>query len=137
MSKSTSANKATIAPLTHSLAPGMRPERGAALFAHTCVFLVASGMMSETLTPGKAVPGALAREVLGERAIKWHLGRGNLERTSAGIVLTEVGAMHFAIRGADPELVDAYAAILTRGEPSSVAIPAVKKAEFIHPLNKA
>lgn len=103
--------------LTHALIPGVRPERGSRLFAHTVAFLTLAGMPE-----GRAIPQATAKKVIGETAVKYHKAAGRFEDTAEGIKLTESGRAFFATRGASAEYVAAYMSALSGGDvPESVA----------------
>lgn len=89
-----------------------RPKAGAALFAHTAAFLELSG-----LNAGAAYPKAKAVQVIGQTAVKYHAGNGNIEQTAEGVKLTDKGRAFFAARPAvDKELHAAFVEVLTEGK---------------------
>jgi hypothetical protein len=103
--------------LTHFIQDFARPKHGAALFAHTQVFLDLSGIAG-----GKAYPRSKAAQVIGSTAVKYHLSNTNLEATSEGLKLTDKGYMFFSARPTvDPELVKAFTDVLTTGHLNAVA----------------
>ena len=89
-----------------------RPKAGAALFAHTAAFLELSG-----LNAGQAYPKSKAVQVIGQTAVKYHAGNGNIEQTAEGVKLTDKGRAFFAARPAvDKELHAAFVEVLTEGK---------------------
>lgn len=89
-----------------------RPKAGAALFAHTAAFLELSG-----LNAGTAYPKAKATQIIGQTAVKYHTGKGNIEQTADGVKLTDKGRAFFAARPAvDKELHAAFVEVLTEGK---------------------
>lgn len=89
-----------------------RPKAGAALFAHTAAFLELSG-----LNAGAAYPKAKAVQVIGQTAVKYHAGNGNIEQTAEGVKLTDKGRAFFAARPAvDKELHAAFVEVMTEGK---------------------
>lgn len=93
-----------------------RPQRGAALFAHTQAFLDLSGIAA-----GGAFPRAQCVQVLGSTAVNYHLSKGNFEETSHGIALTAQGYSFFIARNVQPELFEAYKQVMTDGKPNEKA----------------
>lgn len=97
--------------LAYAIADYARPKAGAALFAHTAAFFALSG-----INEGKAYPKAKAVQVIGQTAVKYHTGNGNLEHTAEGVKLTDKGRAFFAARPAvDPELFAAFESVLSTG----------------------
>lgn len=89
-----------------------RPKAGAALFAHTAAFLELSGMNA-----GQAYPKSKAVQVIGQTAVKYHAGNGNIEQTAEGVKLTDKGRAFFAARPAvDKELHAAFVEVMTEGK---------------------
>lgn len=89
-----------------------RPKAGAALFAHTAAFLELSG-----LNAGAAYPKGKATQVIGQTAVKYHTGKGNIEQTADGVKLTDKGRAFFSARPAvDKELHAAFIEVLTEGK---------------------
>lgn len=89
-----------------------RPKAGAALFAHTAAFLELSG-----LNAGQAYPKSKAVQVIGQTAVKYHAGNGNIEQTAEGVKLTDKGRAFFAARPAvDKELHAAFVEVMTEGK---------------------
>jgi hypothetical protein len=107
--------------IKHALVKFARPQSGARLYAHTAAFLKASGLQS-----GGAIAEAIATEVLGTTAVKYHASMGTLEHTTDGLVLTDFGKDFFAARhDVSPALEAAYLEVLVEGK----ANPAVVKAQ--------
>lgn len=97
--------------LKHFIVDFARPKHGGALAAHTQVFLDLSGIAA-----GRAYPKAKAVQVIGSTAVKYHLGKENLEATTEGLKLTDKGYAFFSARDTvDPELVKAFTEVLTKG----------------------
>lgn len=123
----TKANKDhALAAIKYTLQAGTaRPQRGAALFAHTVGFFQASGMLINI-----PAPLAMARTILGDTAINYHVRKGNLAKTEAGLTLTDDGMNFFAIRPADVDAVNAYAEFFTTGKTEGLPLP-VKSESFV------
>ena len=96
---------------------GSRPTAGAALFAHTQVFMSTTGMLT-----GAAVPSALVKAVMGDTAVAWHTKECNMEQTRDGLKLTESGLVKFQARKANPELVAAFEQVLIEGKPHDAVL---------------
>lgn len=108
---------AAATKLTHFIQDFARPKHGAALFAHTQVFLELSGIAG-----GKSYPRAKAVQVIGGTAVKYHLANTNLEATAEGLKMTDKGYMFFSSRPTvDPELVKAFADVLSTGHLNAAA----------------
>lgn len=120
----TDASKVKPVSIKFALTNGARPSAGNRLFAYTMAWLGESGM----LTNGTAVARAQLSKIAGATAIAYHLQKGNIEATDAGIVLTERGFSYFLQRGHDPKAVEVYADIMRTGKPDG---DFVKNAEFI------
>lgn len=109
-----SAPKQAAAPaapkLAYCLKDGMRPASGALLQAHTEAFFQLTGMVN-----GKRVPTSLAQTVMGKSAISWHTKRGNLDITSEGVGLSEVGEFKFGVRNVNQEFLAGYVEVFTKG----------------------
>lgn len=125
--------------LTHAIKDGFRPSLGAALFAHTSVFLTHSGIDKTPMST------KLVETFMGERAIAYHLGKENfakvLDKRDAsgnlvqrgGIILTPKGAAVFAgrIGTLDAELYSAFENVLCRGEADDRVIKDGDKSRII------
>ncbi len=110
--------------LTHAIKSGFTPSAGAALFAHTAVFLTHARLDK---TP---MPTATVDAFIGTRAIAYHMSKGNFTKVGdtrtadgkvirGGIVLTSKGRELFMKRredGIDAELFSAFENVLCRGE---------------------
>lgn len=108
--------------LTHAIKDGFRPSAGAALFAHTSVFLTHARLDKQPM------PSALVDTFLGARAIAYHKAQGNLVTVAdkrnadgslihrGGLMLTPDGIALFAKRKPDAELYSAFENVLCRGE---------------------
>lgn len=119
--KTASANKPApkaADAIKYAVADFARPTAGAALAAHTHAFLTLSG-----IAEGKPYPKAKAVQVLGARAVGYHLReKENFRQTDEGLLLTEKGELFFIHRGqADAELVKAYSEVLTKGAVNAAA----------------
>jgi hypothetical protein len=121
------ATQATQRAIRFHIAESFRPSAGDRLAAHTAVFLEHMGLFA-----GKAVPTDTARRIIGARAVKWHTDKGNMEYTSQGIMLTQMGHAAFSARNVNPEYVAAYEAVLLDGQCNDVA--GVKNPAFIKAL---
>jgi hypothetical protein len=85
---------------------------GGRLEAFTAAWLDLTG-----LNAGKAIAKDQLAKVSGPRAIAYHIGLKNIEKTVDGLKLTEKGQMFFAARTKiDPQLVEAYKAVLATGK---------------------
>ena len=92
-----------------------KPKSGNALFALTAAWLTMSGI---SIAP---VPRKAATQVIGARAISYHLEKGNFEMTEKGVKLTDKGAEFFAARSVDPELFAAFQEVMTTGKLNELA----------------
>lgn len=92
-----------------------RPVSGNRLYAFTQAVQELFGM-----DKGKAVPRAEFAKVVGATAINYHKGKGTYAVDDKGMVtITAAGKASFANRAGriDPELVEAYKAVLSTGKP--------------------
>lgn len=113
--------------------PAARPSAGSALASYTAAWLQLSGLDS-----GATLPSKVAREIMGDTAYGYHTRKGNFEKTSDGVKLTEQGFEHFgnvtpnrAIRP-DPEMMKAYILTMETGKVSEM----VKNEKLIKAIGK-
>lgn len=110
----------TVAPvvakgITHAIKDGFRPLAGAALYAHTAVFLKHSGIDKAP------VPSATVRTIIGSTALAYHVKAGNFAYVGdtptqrGGVIVTPQGQGNFSKRATNAELVSAFEAVLTQG----------------------
>lgn len=123
----TDAKKVVPVAIKFALKNGARPTAGNRLFSYTMAWLGESGM----LTDGAKVARAQLTQIAGSTAVAYHLSKGNLEATDAGIGLTDAGFSYFLTRGHDPKAVEVYASIMRDGKPDGEF---VKNAEFIRAI---
>jgi hypothetical protein len=101
--------------ITHAIKDGFRPLAGAALYAHTAVFLKHSGIDKAP------VPSATVRTIIGGTALAYHVKAGNFAYVGdtptqrGGVIVTPQGQGNFSKRQTNAELVSAFEAVLTQG----------------------
>ncbi len=99
---------------------GARPVSGARLFAHTDAALRFTGMAEQ-----RAVRKNVAIAIMGARAIKHHLGAGNLEEEADKIRLTTAGYNKFKTRAEEGaingDLAAAFLAAIRSGTTNAAA----------------
>ena len=103
-----------VAPVvTHYIKDGFRPGSGRALFAYTMAWLQVSGLID-----GGSIPRATALKLAGSTAIKYHSEKtGRMVDDGTTVKLSPTGANFFADRPHDAKDREAYAAMLTTGQP--------------------
>lgn len=127
--KGKATRAATVSPIKYALQDFAMPTSGNMLFAHTAVFLKLSAMEVN------AMPRAQVVKSIGARAVSYHVGKGNFEKTAKGLILTAKGLEFFAKRTIDPELHAAYEEVLTTGKLNATAN--VKTASSVIDLSRA
>ena len=99
---------------------GARPVSGARLFAHTDAALRFTGMAEQ-----RTVRKNVAIAIMGARAIKHHLGQGNLEEEADKVRLTTAGYNKFKGRvdegGINGDLAAAFLAAIRSGTTNAAA----------------
>lgn len=118
--------KAAAKSVTHPGAPRFalkdteRPQRGAHLASHTLAALYLFGMLDAA---DVQTDRAKLISVVGERALKYHAGLGNMvrpSRTSPIVMLTEQGLEHFRnvrTEAAHIDLFDGFVDLMVSGVP--------------------
>lgn len=95
-----------------------RPASGVILFAYTEAALQLLGMYD-----GKAIHPSMIKKVMGETAIRYHLGKGTFEKDDSGkLCLTTAGKAFFAERNlkAQEEHVAAFRNMMITGEQDGI-----------------
>ncbi len=116
--KESAVVKATkVLPVKFEMPDGVKPSRGARLYAFTAAWMEVLGMFKGT---------AYAREVLesqalgGKTMVNYHLGQGNLETCKEGVRVSAQGRNRFTHdadgRAFDQKDKDAYIAMIKTGK---------------------
>lgn len=95
-----------------------RPRNGRKLAAHTHAALVALGMLKNSRP---AVAQRTLLSIVGQRAVSWHRGEGNLESAGeSGLRLSEAGLVNFRERytsgKVDGSLANAFLGVILDGK---------------------
>ncbi len=89
-----------------------RPSAGARLAGYTAAWMKLSGFIN-----GAPMSRNRMVAIAGETAVAYHTRQGNFERTEAGMILTEQGKAHFAIRGDQaPDYRAGFEVLMTTGK---------------------
>lgn len=121
------ALKTRIAPkgaTLHVATDTARPDVGKLLAAHTHAALTVLGMLQPARPSANR---AAVSTVMGARAVKYHVGKGNFEVTESGIRLTSAGYSSMTARVADGKVdvasANAFMDMLIDGKVEGTTLP--------------
>jgi hypothetical protein len=106
------------------IAERARPQSNPGLFAHTHAALTMLGMFADNCP---IIPEVSALTVIGQRAVKYHIGKGNfVETKDHGLRLTVAGLNKFKARLAegkvDGAMANGYMGLFIEGKPGNTGV---------------